>query len=840
MVYFNSNGYKIIYSIENLLRKYIIHYLPEDEFPESKKSEAINNAKNNNVNNVKNYNDILQWIHIGQLYDIIKSKEFFKRKENSINQVDISILINHRNNIMHSREISLKELKDIKEACCNLVDNLNDELYKNQWDKELSNINNIKLPELFVEYPCGKDFIRLIGRDKELKEITKQLESSFPISIVGHGGLGKTALVLQLVENFIYSPIKPFDKIYFMSFKNSMYTDGKIKRFEKVISNYNDLIYRLAGFMEYDPSINFTNLEEMVWKRMFEEKSLLVIDNLETEIVRSNMGEFVNIAKRFISNFEKNSRLIITSRFGLGDSEIKYPLDAFDQERTRELLLSHLTYNNIKINNDEWEWIQKYSQGNPSLIIALAGTIKSSRKEINKLILEFDSKFSVGYIELDKKKNIFLSFCFENTIDSLNDNAKIFLICLAYICDKINLYEINIEFIIFISQELKLEERLGYENIQKNNLENISFLQRRGSIDFYVNELLIDYLKKLPPESNTSMYRLKKLGWFKNIEDLILRINKILNNEDYNLQNLIKELYIEKYNREKNTKYLLDAFLCTLDPKILLKYFRASNENDILNNIHLIKNLKSVLMNPQYKNLQESFADVILNAMIKVRELAKQDVTGDFRQRYLIEYFECLENNLYILKNNKVSNKVRVNICRLLNSLGKPEKAEKYLDIEKENMLVQKFDVYSRLISKWQDTKEKREGYINKCNMILTMDKGFNINASMKSRFYINSANFYLKDSPEKSFEIINKIDNISVNGKTQYANYLQSLLIKAESLIKMNRDINDVEKYIKDFVSQSNSDNYKKNIWGKKQKKLNSQYTYIKRILNNVKSKKM
>lgn len=835
----NTDGYKMIFETENILRQYIIKYFPEEKLSKSIIEKAKTNAEQNGVNNLDNYEAILQWIHLGELIDLIKSKNFISIKQNNIKTINISDLINQRNNIMHSREISAIELDNIKITCNNIIKSLLDNYFVNMWNKFLmEDIHKYNLPEVYIEYPCGKDFKRLIGRSESLREITNRLEYPQPLSIVGLGGLGKTAMVLQLIENFMYSPKRPFDKILFMSFKNSAFDNGKVTRFEKVISNYDDLINKLAFYLDVSIESKTPNeVDSEVWNRIFEQKCLLVLDNLETEIIRSNRSDFLNIADKFIKNFNNPSRLLITSRFGLGDREVKYPLKAFEKKETKELMETYLEGSLLKIDrlpDIDWEWICEYSQGNPSLIIALSNTLQSSGQSVSNLRIKYTSKYSLEYKKLNKDKNTFLDFCFENTIESLSKNSKLFMMTLCYFCSQTNIYQINTELVLFLVDELNLESELSLEDTDINIFENIGFIQRRGSEYYYVNELIIEYLKQLPLSSEDSISRLYDEKWFNNLKNITLKVNELLFDQDLKLSKILSSMYKNRYRETKDPQYLLRAFFG--DPNIdnLLYYYKQASPEDVLRNLQLLDKIN--FNHPDNKKYEDQTINIILKAMIETRELTKKGELKDFRQSYLLSYYEQLEERFKILKENKVSNESRKNICRFFNLLGTPEKSLKFIT---ENFVKEypehTFETYSRLINDRSVDDSLRVSYINKCNDII--DIGSSLSKSMLSRFYINCSIYYkCKKNPDysKAHNLACKLDEYKLDNNTVYANYLQSLVLRAEISFKQKRkDIDNVKLYIDKYNNAIKLPSYS-NIWPRKRSKLSDSIMRLERHIKN------
>ena len=150
----NIDGYKVLFYIENLLRDYIVKYLPESELPTDIRKDAEKNAENNGAVLPIKYNELLQFLHIGQLYDLIKSNDFKKIKNNTVGRIDISSLVKRRNNIMHSRIISSEQFDEMTKLIDKLIVSLDDHNSLRLWNRFINDeINDYSIPLLFVEYP---------------------------------------------------------------------------------------------------------------------------------------------------------------------------------------------------------------------------------------------------------------------------------------------------------------------------------------------------------------------------------------------------------------------------------------------------------------------------------------------------------------------------------------------------------------------------------------------------------------------------------------------------------------------------------------------------------------
>lgn len=796
-MHLNLNGYKMIYFLENLLREYCEEYSKIDDLSNAMKLKYSETAFANSED-PNEYHNLLKYSHLGELVDFIKSKNFKINKQNSLESVNISVLIKRRNDIMHSRSITHLEMEKISQSCDAISIALKDNNYNTKWNKFVStDINEYRIPLVHMVYSLGKNFDKLIGRNKELIELKREVTRPTPVSIVGHGGLGKTALVLQLIEDFLYSPDIPFENIYFMSFKNSTFENGNIRRFEKAINNHSDIILRLAAFMEIDTkTFDFNEIENLVWEKMFSKKSLLILDNLETEIVKSNLNEFTDIAQRFIAEFSKPSRLIITSRYGLGDRESKLPLHQFNIENTKDLVKSYLSeaiLEEKKIKQDDWDWIQSYTKGNPGLIIAFCNTLKSTRKKVMDLRVEYHTKYTEESKILHNQLEEFLVFCFENTIESMAIESQKFLAVLCYICSEANITEINEEFLTYLKDEVGLKA-LGEHNLRSQLFTNIGFLQPIPLSDkYYVNELFNNYLDGNFSENVFNVFKLKELEWYSEIEELKKHINEIQFDQEVSIGKLLSKLYLSKYRSENERKFLIQAFFCDPDLDKLIRIFNSSNKAELLNNFNLMNKVEMHLKSKTEKINQEKIISITIKSLIEINRMILSGNINKIRQRDLLGYYTQMENNIPILKNGNISLSIKKQACVFLNNFKEYKKVE-FLIQDEPKLIKELFISYMKQVgdASGMDRKKCLEN-IEKCRAVIKQYPK-DIPTKLIGQFKLYCSRYFKKENPLEALKLLNNFEEYYVSDDTNATIfYLESLLVRMECLISVKGDVNKI-----------------------------------------------
>jgi hypothetical protein len=840
---FNVDGYKLVFYVENLMRDYIIKYMPESVFPNALINEAELNSKTSEKGSKLTYNEILQFLHIGQLFDVIKSRSFIFYKKNEVGKLSISPLVERRNTIMHSRFISANQFNEIKEICERLVISFKDNEFMSSWNRFISEeIDDYSIPLIYVEYPLGKNFTRLVGRDKELADLKNAIKIPTPVSIVRHGGLGKTAIVLQLVEDLLYSPAQPYERIYFMSFKNSVFENGVIRKLEKVISNHEDLINKLSFHMEIDISgKSFDNIETEVWMNIFSHRTLLVLDNLETEIVQTNLAEFTNIANRFLTNFTNPSRLIITSRYGLGDREQKFPILEFDVDRTKELIKNYMHDREDKLkgnSNEDWEWVQTYTKGNPGLIISFCNSFRTSQKSMLDLRVEFNSKYTMESRQLHDMQDVFLEFCFQNILVSVTRETQIFISALCYLASEANLKEISEELLAFLIDELNFN-KLSIQNLRASILVNVGFLQPiLGSNMYHVNEMFIDYINGnfADEQSVFTVFSLKNSEWYSVLKQMKMSILDLQDEVELTVGQILSKLYQIKFRSKLDNRLLLKAFLCDSTTKNLVYYFEKSNSVDILNNFNMLDKIKFFINQNIDISLQERIAFIVIEAITNINHQIKQGTVKGFRQHDLFDFFQQIQTRLWIFRTNSISKKLRIKIVDMLIAIFQLDEAEKFLLHNELTMIKVAFELYSRQIGNLVGRDRTRcEPYIIKCQTILSGKNARYVRDEAKALFFVYMARYYKLDNPKLAYKTIDALEALPRLSDTMYSLYLESLLIRAECKFLMKEKKEEIEKLISFFKSELNQPRYV-NLRVQKRRSLESSLVYVEKQLRSYK----
>jgi LuxR family transcriptional regulator, glucitol operon activator len=273
------------------------------------------------------------------------------------------------------------------------------------WSADLSTIpHNLPLPDF--------DDTGFLGRPKDRKEVSAHLLSPHPVvTIVGEGGVGKTALALRCLYDLLDTPERSrFDAIVWISLKTKALTASGVSEIEDSIKSILGLVHGVAGelgiphFAAQELNVLLDNIAEYL--ETF--KILLAIDNLETLSWQT--------IRPLLVKLPLGSKVLITSRIGLGEIELRYSLDPLDVRTSVALARRHARSLNLKhIYEAEEQTLNTICNrlyNNPLLIKWFVSSVAAGadpRTLINHHTPTFQSA---------------LSFCFENLFVRLSDLEK--------------------------------------------------------------------------------------------------------------------------------------------------------------------------------------------------------------------------------------------------------------------------------------------------------------------------------------------------------------------------------------------------------------------------------
>ncbi len=557
-----------------------------------------------------------------------------------------------------------------------------------------------------------------IGRKKEITEITNLIiQEKYPvISIIGNGGIGKTAITVKILYDLIENPKNPYEAIIWVSLKAKTLANGEFVEIQDAILNTKDMLRETQKEVIIDSNIN---PKENIINFMKNFKTLLVIDNLET-INDNSINEF-------IKSVPKESNILITSRTGLGELEYRYNLSGMNQsdgikyfrelskyyglelykrdDKTIEKLVEEVLYSNpLSIKwyiNGVYNGIrEEILQNNKTKLIEFCMSnvyekLNIEAKEILKLFQIEDFEMSYGeiefYIEKDelKMKKAINELLATNMMHLKNTEYQIDVMAKDYL----QLHEMP---------EKEFIEKISSKKKQLNDmLQDIKVKKENSILDS--NSILYDYENKNNKIAAIYLYKALELGRECKLQEALgmterasniapnyfecYKVKGFLNANAKNLAEAIKnyQIAIDKCvnDLEYATAYYVFSFFYTVimqdnekayeliceaekylpdNPEILLQKTRAMTRLGKFCDAELV--LKSI------KN-EKDFSDKVKNMQASVTANLYRKWSEMFEQRDSNKKIECLRKGIESIENlEKIDKKTYVNLLGLLKELS--------------------------------------------------------------------------------------------------------------------------------------------------------------------------
>ncbi|MGB0871434.1 MAG: NB-ARC domain-containing protein [Flavobacteriales bacterium] len=480
----------IIYAIEIDLKSAITQYItPFHSDINFIKSEDVKNKltkrfkkDNPSVTLNESIDDVIEYLDFAEFYHVLLGNQPFlppaviSELKDSLN--DLEELTTIRNRVMHTRPLLGGDFSNAFEFGKAKLNNQSKlwqtlRLTLNKIESDPSFVLTISIPTIKLyeneaqhNLPIPDfDETGFIGRQNDVKDVLKLiLGNNRVVSIIGDGGIGKTALALKVGYDIIdLGEQNPFDIVIWVSAKTSMLTASGVKEIKNALVDYGGIVESIS--MSIDDSGSTNDHLEMILEYMELFNVLLIIDNLET-ILNENIREFIRNASQL-------SKILITSRIGLGELEFRRPLNGLNEKESILLIrqLANLKKSTIlnRLDHKKMINIAKQLHYNPLSLKWFVNSVETGRNPDEVLT----------------NRDQLLDFCLSNVYGKLSENAiKIIQTILA---SRSNLNDAELIFTTEL-KSLILRQSL-------NELFSTTFISRE--IEYNGNEQTIKY--SIPP-----------------------------------------------------------------------------------------------------------------------------------------------------------------------------------------------------------------------------------------------------------------------------------------------------------------------------------------------------
>lgn len=459
--------------IENFEEKLVIEDIPEIVIQHSARTD-----NSNELHSILHGLDFQSYIEICNS-NLIKLNLGIEQKE-FLNK-DFLKIIPIRNTVMHPRPLGVLDYPILKEIF-NTIDiylhefswkhvHLSKDKINNHPDELTAPPKNLKKSDNIIEnLPIIVDYeeTSFIGRKREIGEIKQKLNKNnvHILSVIGDGGIGKTALVIKLLYDMLDDDKCKFELILWCSLKTSALNKYEFANIDNSIKDVSGIYEDLATFVS---TSDCNDIPEYLVQLAQSFNTLLVLDNLET----INSSEI----KDFLDRFTEYGKVIITSRIGLGEMEHRYRLDGLNEADVMEYinaLLQLYGFEGLLCDDSKYDIAVNQLYSNPLAIKWFVRCLYNGQ-EISDILAN---------------KAELANFCMSNVYDKLSKKARDVLDILIIAGVDLTLGEL----IYYMDCSLEEFKDVSYainDLIKCNFLDDIAFrLDSKLAITSFANEFL--------------------------------------------------------------------------------------------------------------------------------------------------------------------------------------------------------------------------------------------------------------------------------------------------------------------------------------------------------------
>jgi LuxR family glucitol operon transcriptional activator len=304
-----------------------------------------------------------------------------------------------------------------------------------------------------------------LGRAGDRSQVLKLLRSHYPVvTIVGEGGIGKTALALRCLYDIVDDPRCEFDAVVWISLKTSALTQSGVKMLSGAVTEtlgiFSEIAAQLGAPRTSDPKTESELIQELS-EYLDLYKILVAIDNLET----LSSGSL----RELLLRVPAHSKILLTSRVGVGEFEARYPLLPLDEKTSIALFRAFArvlgSTNLSKLDDGNVKGYTRQLFNNPLLIKWFVAAIGLGAEPAALLNLD-RAEFSTA-----------LSFCFDNLFERFGDREHLVINCLSCARKPLTSAELR-----FLTPELiDLDAEIALSSLHNSSLVSRS---KSGQDDF--------------------------------------------------------------------------------------------------------------------------------------------------------------------------------------------------------------------------------------------------------------------------------------------------------------------------------------------------------------------
>lgn len=491
--------FAVLTSLEEDLRSCIALYLgssqPKTVLPELLYTKVLARARSEEGPGLAptTVEELIQYLDFADAYSVLNSNrasldEMVRGHLREITP-QLDRLVPVRNRLMHSRPFTYDDYSLTLDLAQALADSGN-----LMWGGVRSTLVRLKTEPSFVatltipapDWDPRRDRHNLplpdfddsgfIGRERQVEHIKRLCLGSWPvITIVGEGGLGKTAIALKVAYDILDSPDSPFDAIVWASSKTQVLTPHMIKNLNSSIRDSLGLLREIASQLS-GKEVEDPIKEVQEYLESF--RILIILDNLETVLDHQ--------IRSFLELLPDGSKVLITSRIGLGSPEHAVKLNPMDRAESVQFLRVLAKLRDISFLLRQKDSVLRgyceRMQDNPGWMKWFVSSIQTGKRPE----------------EILANPGMFLEFCLSNVYNYLSSSARTVIDCMLWLPGEHTQAELA-----FLSEFSAITLQQHLQELLRTNMVVMSSAPRGRSFEsrYDLSELARNYLVKYHPVS---------------------------------------------------------------------------------------------------------------------------------------------------------------------------------------------------------------------------------------------------------------------------------------------------------------------------------------------------
>lgn len=305
------------------------------------------------------------------------------------------------------------------------------------------------------------DYVEFVGRESELNRLKNLLSPnnrSWIITIDGIGGIGKSALALEIAHRYLqkYTELLPeecFEAIIWTSAKQSVLTADGISTRRQMLHTLDDIYSAIAITLGQENIIRAAaeQQHELARKALTQQRTLLIIDNLET-IDDENLLSFLR-------ELPSPTKAIVTTRYRI---DVAYPirLVGMSWENAQVFINQECCKKNVSLNTQEIKQLYERTGGVP---LAIVWSIAQA---------SFGHNIQSVFDRLGQPNNDISRFCFDEALKKIRNLTAYQLFMALSLCAT----DATRETVGYVTGLPKLDQDEGLVQLEK-----LSLINKQGS-----------------------------------------------------------------------------------------------------------------------------------------------------------------------------------------------------------------------------------------------------------------------------------------------------------------------------------------------------------------------